>query len=343
MLKADDKEQSESNKRADIENLRRRASSMEALYTSYEPVHRDIAAYIEPRSYSETVDTVTEDGGRKDSKIINITPRLAARTLASGMQSGITSPLRPWFRLALPDPDMNKFEPYRFWLSDVEVVLRNILARSNIYDKLKSCYGNLGLYGTGMLWVEEDDEDYIRGHNLTTGTYWIDTNHRGAVDSVYRKPRMTVKQVVERFGDRASSYHRTEYDRGNYSAIVPVRHYVGPSGSRTGKKYMSVWWDESRGEILRTSGYEHRPFMGPRWDVYAENSWGFGPGEISLGDNRQLQHMEKRKLQGIDRNVDPPLQADASLRGQRKSSLPGGHELCERPYQRHGAGLPAPL
>jgi hypothetical protein len=40
-------------------------------------------------------------GHKRNTKQINNASRRAIRTLASGMMAGITSPARPWFKLAL--------------------------------------------------------------------------------------------------------------------------------------------------------------------------------------------------------------------------------------------------
>ena len=47
-------------------------------------------------------------GYNRNTKQYNNTSRLAARTLASGMMAGITSPARPWFKLGAPDPQLNE-------------------------------------------------------------------------------------------------------------------------------------------------------------------------------------------------------------------------------------------
>ncbi len=41
--------------------------------------------------------------------------------------------------------------------------------------------------------------------------------------------------------------------------------------------------------------------------IKIEDVYGYGCGEIALGSAKALQLMEKRKLQGIDKNVNPPM------------------------------------
>ena len=43
---------------------------------------------------------------------------LALRVLANGMQSGLTSPARPWFSLDLADKSLSGTEPAKLWLHD---------------------------------------------------------------------------------------------------------------------------------------------------------------------------------------------------------------------------------
>lgn len=311
-----------------------RRSELKQDRSTYEPTWREINDYIAPRS-SRFEGELTNDGTRRDQMIINTSPRLAARTLASGMQSGITSPMRPWFKLALPDPDMNEYKPYKLWLSDVERVLRYILSRSNIYDRLKSNYGTLGNYGTSALWVDEDNSDVVRAHDFLTGSFYLSTNAAGYVDTMYRVTTLTTTQMLERFGmEMVSEQVKNAYDIGNYQTkfdvvhlVEPNRNYKPASALSQHKRFASVWYDMTakdpkNANILKYSGYDDQPFMGPRWDVMGENVYGFGCGEVAIGDCKQLQLMEKRKLQGIDKNVNPPMVADASLRNQRTSVVP---------------------
>ena len=44
-----------------------------------------------------------------------------------------------------------------------------VFARSNLYNCLHMLYGELGVFGTGALWVDEDEETVVRGYTLTVG------------------------------------------------------------------------------------------------------------------------------------------------------------------------------
>ena len=75
---------------------------------------------------------------------------------------------------------------------------------------------------------------------------------------------------------------------------------------------------------LSDKGFEEFPVLAPRWHVTGVDIYGRSPGMDVLGDVKALQIEQKRKAQGIDKMVNPPLQAPSSLRGQSATVLPGG-------------------
>ena len=61
-------------------------------------------------------------GYKRNTKMYNNKPRLAARTLASGMMAGITSPARPWFRLSTSDLELKERSDVKQWLHQVQAI-----------------------------------------------------------------------------------------------------------------------------------------------------------------------------------------------------------------------------
>ena len=133
------------------------------------------------------------------------TPLLAARTLASGMMAGISSPARPWFRLQAAESALNERPELRAWLETVQKRLLQVFARSNLYNCLHTLYGELAIFGTAALWVDEDEEDVVRGYALTAGEYWLASSRRLAVDTLYRTMWWSARQIVDTFGLEAVS------------------------------------------------------------------------------------------------------------------------------------------
>jgi hypothetical protein len=272
-------------------------------------------------------------GDKRNGRIIDPTGTLAARTLASGMMAGITSPARPWFKLQTPDLEMMGFGPVRSWLEQVQNRLMTVFARSNLYNVLPVVYEELGVFGTGAMSVLEDDEDVIRCYPFTVGEFMIANSPRLVVDTLYREMQLTVGQVVSEYGlEACTDGTKALFQQGALDRWVNVVQLIEPNDKRVantpgakGMAFRSVHYEagSSDGEFLRVSGFNEFPIMAPRWHVTGTDVYGRSPGMEALPDIKQLQVMAKRKAQAIDKMVNPPMVAPSSLRQQAASILPG--------------------
>ncbi|WP_159196284.1 portal protein [Klebsiella pneumoniae] len=315
------------------EQLQKQQAQLTNDRSSFDPHWRELSDFINPRGSRFLVTDVNRDD-RRNTKIVDPTATLAARTLSSGMMSGITSPARPWFKLATPDPDMMDYGPVKLWLEVVQRRMNEVFNKSNIYQSLPLLYASLGNYSTGAMAVLEDDSDVIRTMMFPIGSYYMANSARGSVDTCFRKFSMTVRQLVMEFGlNNVSDSVKGMWDSGNYESWIEVIHAVYPNIDRDTAKlnsknkpiksvYYEVGGDSDK--LLRESGFDEFPIMAPRWEVNGEDVYGSScPGMIALGQVKALQLEQKRKSQLIDKATNPPMVGPSSLRNQRVSLLPG--------------------
>ena len=315
------------------EQLQKQQAQLTNDRSSFDPHWRELSDFINPRGSRFLVTDVNRDD-RRNTKIVDPTATLAARTLSSGMMSGITSPARPWFKLATPDPDMMDYGPVKLWLEVVQRRMNEVFNKSNIYQSLPLLYASLGNYSTGAMAVLEDDSDVIRTMLFPIGSYYMANSARGSVDTCFRKFSMTVRQLVMEFGlNNVSDSVKGMWDSGNYESWIEVIHAVYPNIDRDTAKlnsknkpvksvYYEVGGDSDK--LLRESGFDEFPIMAPRWEVNGEDVYGSScPGMIALGQVKALQLEQKRKSQLIDKATNPPMVGPSSLRNQRVSLLPG--------------------
>lgn len=296
------------------------------------PEWRELSDYIMPRAGRFNTSDVNR-GQRRDKKIINPRATFAARTLAAGMHSGMTSPASPWFKLGTPDPGLMQFGPVKEWLYTVEKAMREVMARSNLYNVLPTVYGEEGVFGTAAMAALPDKHDTVRFYPFTVGSYMIANSERQQVDTLYREFKMTARQLEQQFGKEALSPTVQNLLSSNSEAWVDVCHASEPNDDREpGRKdnknmaYRSTYWEKGgdNDKLLRDSGFKEFPIMAPRWDVLGEDVYGTGPGSICIGSSKALQLMERRKAELLEKGVRPPMGAPSSLKGQRASILPGG-------------------
>lgn len=300
---------------------------------SWLPQWRELSENILPRKGQFLEDKVN-DGRNKYNKIIDNTATLASRRLAAGMMAGVTSPARPWFKLGTPDPDLNKFGPVKEWLHEVQKIIMYTFNKSNVYNILHQLYAEKGVFGTGAMCIVEDAEDDIRAYQFTIGSYMVATSERLSVDTLYRDVPMTVLQVVNKFGyKKCSTAVKNLYDSKKFDAWIPVRHCVGPNQYRDpqykdarNKSIMSVYWEKGgdSDQLLSVSGFDEFSVMAPRWEVSGADIYGNGPGAMCLGDVKQLQVQQKQKGKGIEKMVNPTMNAPVSAKNQVLTTLPGG-------------------
>lgn len=316
------------------QQLNKQLSQLKAERLSFEPHWRELSDFTRPRSTRFTASEVNR-GDRRNSKIIDPAAVMAARTLSSGMMSGITSPARPWFRLATPDRDLMDYGPVKLWLETVEQRMNEVFNRSNLYQSLPLMYEDLGTFATGAMAVVADPQRVIRTVPFPTGSFYIANGADLSVDTAVREFSMTVRQVITEFGmDAVSDTVKSQWNSGQYGQWVNVVHAVYPNLDRqTGKleakhkAYKSVYYEANStdNKLLRESGYDEFPIMAPRWEVNGEDVYGSScPGMVALGSVKALQLLQRRKAQMIDKITNPPLQAPASIKSQRISTIPGG-------------------
>lgn len=325
-----------------IEQYHRLMTSLETERSSFINHWRDLADHILPQRIQLSMSD-SNKGDKRNMKIVDSTPTLAARTLRAGMMAGITSPARPWKRLTVPDPDLAEYGPVKEWLFIVDQRMNTVFARSNLYNSLPYVYGDQGVFGIAAMAVLEDMKDVMRTHVMPIGSYSVAVNDRGLVDTFTRKIPMTVRQLVRMFVDMSedpskrfmnvSTTVRNLWNSNNLDAKVDVAQVITANVDydyrltrSKNKKYSSCYLECGSNEkkFLRESGYDNFPVLVPRWDVTGTDAYGTAcPGMDSLGDVKALQLMQKRKAEAIEKMVRPPMQGPSNLRSSKASILPG--------------------
>lgn len=307
--------------------------------------------------------TVTDvnRGDRRNNNIINNTAITSHRTLRAGLMAGMTSPARPWFRLIPGNLQLKNNFQVKAYLSQVTDIMLDIFLKSNLYNVLPLIYGDVGQFATAAMLAEEDFDDVVRCYSFPIGSYMIATDHKGQVNTFCRDFRMTVKQVVEKFGrhsewvtkhpnpmdidwSKLSLTVKNYWENNKREVWVDLVHIIYPNDldgedrwDAQNKQFASVYFERgvSGGMVydyvgpeddrfLRISGYDYFPVLCPRWEVSAEDAYGTScPGMDALGDIKGLQMLEKRALQAVDKIVNPPMQAPTSMRNAKTSILPG--------------------
>jgi hypothetical protein len=279
-------------------------------------------------------------GQKRHNNIYDNTGTKSLRVLAAGMMAGMTSPARPWFRLATPDAELNMSPAVKLWLSRVTRLMLDIFAKSNTYRALHSMYEELGAFGTASSIIMPDYQNVIHMYPLTTGEFCLAQNWKGEVVTLYREFQKTVGEMVTEFGrDKCSTNVQNLWDRGSLDQWITIVHAIEPRADRDSTKrdslnmpWKSVYFElnGAKDKFLSESGFKNFPAIAARWATSGGDIYGNSPGMDALGDIKQLQHEQMRKAQGIDYMTKPPLQVPASMKGRDVDTLPGGISFVDQ-------------
>lgn len=321
---------------------------------------RELADFILPRRYKWLITQNQQSRGSPiNQHILDSTGTLAARNLAAGMMSGISSPTRPWFKLKVGRIDSTQTSPTSLWLAECERLMYLVFAESNFYTAMAIFYFDLIVFGTAVLLIYEDYDNVINCINPCFGEYYVDIDGKYRPVIFYREFTYSITQTVDEFGlENCSQDVRQAYllpSGAGQTREVIIAHAIEPNtdpekyGIPRHFKYRETYWEwggatnpqggtVARG-FLRKRGFIDKAAIIGRWDLVANDPYGRSPGMDALPDIKQLQQETRRKAQGIDKGINPPLIADVQLKNQPASLLPGGMTFLQGMMNASGDGM----
>lgn len=294
---------------------------------------REVADYFLPKRYvwlQSKAEARTRTA--KNPYILDSTGTTAARVLASGMMNGITSPSRPWFRLRVPGFDQEG-DAVSLWADECVRRMLFVMAESNFYNAMAVLYLDLVVFGSAGMLIYEDDETVFRCYNPALGEFYLAQSHRLTVDTFAREFQQTVKQLVTRFGEENVSEQvlsKWKQKGAHTLHLYDVVHLIEPNLDDGAVPrhfaYRETYWEAgvNSPNVLAQRGFHELPGIFPRWELTANDSYGTSPAMDALPDVIQLQQETKRKAQGLDKMVNPPIVADVQLQHRPTALMPGG-------------------
>ena len=314
------------------------------------PDWMQVSQYIDPaRGKFEALPSGTKKPKRSRSKIINGTATRCVRVGAAGLSSHMTSKARPWFKFSTSDPAVGKLQHVRVWLDDATAIVQETLAKSNFYKAMPVMYTEDLSFGVAAMLTLAHDEEVVRFHPLTIGSYAIALDAAGRVDTLWRCFTKTAHQLVEQYG-RDDDEGRRVPDASRLPEMVAkaykenpdqlftveslfepnpdARPGYGPMGVQAAhlRPWREVTWlqgqkDDKHG-VLRIGGHYEAPFVCIRFNPVGDESYSTCPGIDALGDIKQLQYLEGQKLRLIDLTAEPPMTIPDAMRNLSASMSP---------------------
>lgn len=291
--------------------------------TNVESMWQLLAEFIVPGANGGFFGSDGDKGARKDSRIFTNTAPQALRDLAAFFHATITNPAMQWSKLRFKQEILNNENAAVGWLQDAIEKVHMCLDESNFNSEIGEAYESLGGFGTTAIFHEElaglDGEVKYNFCTWHLSEIAIAENSVGMVDTIYRKFKMTLKQLYEKFGNKIGEDLKTrmlmspleEYHL--YHGIYPRDPKEVKLDKTTGlampkdRPFASCYVLCKGSKLLLEDGYYEFPVYVPRWATRPAEIYGYGPGHMAIPDTRSMNKVWEQGLKALAKSVNPVI------------------------------------
>jgi len=246
-----------------------------------------ISQYFLPQESDINV-TKTEGITGWTDRIFDTTAIQAAQTMAAGQRNWLTPSSEPWAQFEPPESMRTGGDDAAIWLGKASDITMQELARSNFYSVMNIAYLHVGIFGTDCIFCEEGKAAALNFRNTKVGTYTIEENDEGVVDTVRREFKLTGRQAIQMFGEDAlPDKMRTAIKGKGQDRSFDFVHAVFPREDSqrlpnredgANKPIASVYISKDFRECVSVSGYDEMPYLVSRFAKWGTDSpWGYSP------------------------------------------------------------------
>ncbi len=322
--------------RVNLKDVKRRFRELEEARRPYETRWKSIQEKQLPFIGELYQDERDNPAVRKDTEVINGAAQMCANILSAGIMSGLTPVSRRWFKIELKDDGMDDDIESRQVLGSREELIESLLQSTNFYSIAYRAYQELP-YGQFVTGSFKDKDKGIYFTHYTIGTYYIDSNSKGNIDTFGQKEKFKARHLQELFGyDNLSDNIKQAIDFKNmnqeftvYWLVYPNEEYDPRSNSNVKMQYKSVYWVNGGNKPLYVGGFHEFPFHVGRWSVTGLKPYAKGPAWTAEGDNQLMQKLYKEIINGVELQNSPPLMVDADTVARGVTVEPAGINVVD--------------
>lgn len=333
-------------------------SDLKSKYDSiFRDDHQTISQYALPNDSDINTEKTESVSGWTDH-IFDTTMIQAAQTLGAGLFNWWTPPNQPWAEFEPPkeltegkDSDNAALDDAVQWLGKASDRAMRELGRSNFYPVKAMGDVGLSVFATDLIIADESDRgtELFNFIHCKIGTYVIEDNYKGIVDTARREFKMSYRQICQKFGDDAAPKKMADQCKGpgGPAKEFKILHCIFPREDSdrmpkrkdgANKPIASVYIAIDFKECLSIGGYDESPILCRRFAKWGTGAvWGYGPSYLALPDARQVNYVQQyldalAELHAYPRILIPnELTGDVDLRAG--GTTPKGTDPNDKPEE----------
>ena len=315
--------------------LCKRKGKLKAQRGTWETHWQDVANFVMPNE--SDFNLKRSKGDKRTTLLYDSTGVHANEMLAAGLHGMLTNPASEWFSLRLKkDNDMLSDNlKVKNWLEETTVAILSEISAPDVAfpSHIHEYYLSLSSIGTSCMFIGEPAQrEGISFKAIHIDQIFIAENADSIVDTVFRNFKMTIRQVVQKWGEKSLSPRmKRMHEKKDLDKEIELLHCVYPrSDAQKGKKaanmlpIASVYIDEKERHVIAEGGFDEMPYMVSRWSKAMGEVFGRSPAMTALPDIKMLQEIMKTTIKAAQKVVDPPLLVpDDGVLGPVRT-IPGG-------------------
>lgn len=262
-------------------------------------------------------------GVKRSQMQYDVTANAALWKFAAAMESMLTPANNKWHRLRHPDQNLMKRRDVQLWFDQVNDAMfyYRYSPHSGYQANQHDGYVSLGAFGTSCLFTDEFNNPVdpmmrgLRYRNIHLGELFFATNHQGQVDKVYRRFKMTLRQIAQKWPGQLPESHQSRL-KDKPEDEVMVIHVVKPRENidfgrvdSKGYRYASYYVLREATHLLHEGGYRCMPYATARYITAPGELYGRSPAMNVLAAISVLNEEKKTLIKQGHRAVDPVLLA----------------------------------
>lgn len=303
-----------------------RLDKMKGDRYNYDSQWQEIGDFMDPFRADFTIQRTP--GEKRMQYIFDGTAMYSSDNLADSMWSLTINSATKWFELETSDSDLNKDDAVKKWFEDCANRMMSQFGRNSgrFYSSAMEMYRDLGLFGTGVLYLEERKEEaLLMWRCFSIASCYLGENYYGNIDTLFRPFKLSVRQIIQKWKDTASK-HVLEKAEKNPDEMIEIIHAVAPRADLDGgnsQEFASVYMESQTKTILEKQYYKKFPYFTPRWSTRSGNIYGDSPAMRALPDVKMLNRMESDIIRNAEKQTNGMWLAEEELARKNITMRPG--------------------
>jgi len=336
----------------DVDLILRRQSMMESERSNFDSLRQEVAEHMLPRQaeFLNRGEFKRTQGQSRTSRIFDETATQALDDGVSVFESYVMPRGARWQSFAPRDDELLKIRRVRAWyeLKTSQLFMLRSMPGSGFAEQTHESVASLLAFGDQGMWPEiRYDRQrrplgiFYRSEHI--GSIWIMENAWGRVDTVHRKFRLSARQAMQKWGDKAPECVRKAYrdnkidDEHLYLHVLCPRDDWDPRRiDAKGKPVRSCYVSIADKQIFDEGGFRTMPLVYSRYEKSPTETYGRGPGINVLPAVKASQLMMRDLVTAVEFMARPAMLAaddavDVILRYSPGGTTYGGLDYAGNP------------